>query len=172
MAYNEIRSLNPHFRSLMSASSGSGLATPFFTLSYACRWSCQLSVLKILPQVIYVATIIMFQDELILPQGWVAGQWVWGTTVYLATLVTVLAKAALISEWVPSNLGSIDNHLRSGLSSLWTKYTLAAIPGSLAFAMAFLPLYQWIAPLSGGGHLISAARRYVYLTFTPFFSVD
>lgn len=34
--------------------------------------------------------------------------------------------------------------------SLWTKYTLAAIPGSLAFALVSLPLYQWIAPMVGG----------------------
>ena len=48
--------------------------------------------------VIYIATAILFYDELILPQGWIAGQWVWGTTVYVATLATVLLKAALISE--------------------------------------------------------------------------
>lgn len=46
------------------------------------------------------------KDELILPQGWIAGQWVWGTTLYLGTLLTVLAKAALISECVKSRFSS------------------------------------------------------------------
>ena len=49
-------------------------------------------------QAIYLAVAIIFWDDLILPQGWVAGQWIWGTTAYIATLVTVLLKAALISE--------------------------------------------------------------------------
>ncbi|KAK4705641.1 phospholipid-transporting ATPase, partial [Phenoliferia sp. Uapishka_3] len=80
--------------------------------------------------VIYVATAWVMKDELILPQGWIAGQWVWGTTLYLGCLLTVLAKAALISD-------------------IWTKYTLAAIPGSFLFTMGFLPLYALIAPLGG-----------------------
>ncbi|KAL7010116.1 aminophospholipid translocase [Cystobasidiomycetes sp. EMM_F5] len=80
--------------------------------------------------IIYLCGVAIFYDELILPQGWLAGQWIWGTTVYMATLVMVLAKAAMISD-------------------LWTKYTVAAIPGSLAFAFVSLPLYQWIAPKVG-----------------------
>lgn len=48
-------------------------------------------------QVIYVVSVAILGD-LVLPQGWVAGQWVWGTTLYLSALLTVLAKAALISE--------------------------------------------------------------------------
>lgn len=52
-------------------------------------------------QVIYIVTACIEWDELILPQGWVGGQWVWGTTLYLGTLLTVLAKAALISEYAP-----------------------------------------------------------------------
>jgi hypothetical protein len=33
--------------------------------------------------------------------------------------------------------------------SIWTKYTLIAIPGSFVFTMIFLPLYSFIAPLLG-----------------------
>ncbi|KAK4057711.1 aminophospholipid translocase [Microbotryomycetes sp. JL221] len=80
--------------------------------------------------VVYVVTVLIFWGELILPQGWIAGHWVWGTTLYLSVLLTVLAKAALISD-------------------IWTKYTLLAIPGSFVFTMAFLPLYALIAPLTG-----------------------
>lgn len=35
------------------------------------------------------------------------------------------------------------------LSSLWTKYTVAAIPGSFVFTMIFLPLYAVVAPAIG-----------------------
>lgn len=48
--------------------------------------------------VIYLASVAIFWSGLELAQGWIAGQWVWGTTVYMATLLTVLLKAALISE--------------------------------------------------------------------------
>lgn len=33
--------------------------------------------------------------------------------------------------------------------SLWTKYTVAAIPGSFALTMIFLPAYAFITPLLG-----------------------
>jgi hypothetical protein len=49
-------------------------------------------------KVIYVVTVAIFWDGLALAQGWIGGQWVWGTTLYLSALLTVLAKAALISE--------------------------------------------------------------------------
>ncbi|KAK4055166.1 aminophospholipid translocase [Microbotryomycetes sp. JL201] len=80
--------------------------------------------------IVYIITVVIFWGELVLPQGWIAGHWVWGTTLYLSVLLTVLAKAALISD-------------------IWTKYTLLAIPGSFVFTMAFLPLYALIAPLTG-----------------------
>lgn len=35
------------------------------------------------------------------------------------------------------------------LDSLWTKYTLLAIPGSFVFTMIFLPAYSFVAPLLG-----------------------
>lgn len=37
----------------------------------------------------------------------------------------------------------------SRTGSIWTKYTLLAIPGSFAFTMCFLPLYAWVAPKLG-----------------------
>jgi phospholipid-transporting ATPase len=53
-------------------------------------------------QVIYVFTAAIFNQGLILTHGWIGGQWVWGTTLYLTTLLLVLGKAALISEYVLS----------------------------------------------------------------------
>lgn len=101
-------------------------------------------------QIIYVVSVAIFWDDLILPQGWIAGQWVWGTTLYLSALLAVLAKAALISEYVfappRTLLHSADAFY---LHSIWTKYTLLAIPGSFVFTMAFLPIYALVAPLIG-----------------------
>ncbi|KAF8514608.1 aminophospholipid-transporting P-type ATPase [Gautieria morchelliformis] len=78
--------------------------------------------------VLYGFSIILFWGDLKQANGFDSGHWFWGTTLYLAVLLTVLGKAALISD-------------------LWTKYTVAAIPGSFAFTMVFLPLYALIAPL-------------------------
>ncbi|KZP17756.1 Ca-transporting ATPase [Athelia psychrophila] len=78
--------------------------------------------------VLYGFSVILFWGDLKQATGFDTGHWFWGTTLYLAVLLTVLGKAALISD-------------------LWTKYTVAAIPGSFIFTMIFLPLYALIAPL-------------------------
>ncbi|KAF8512600.1 Ca-transporting ATPase [Hysterangium stoloniferum] len=80
--------------------------------------------------VLFGLSIIMFWGDLKQSNGFDSGHWFWGTTLYLAVLLTVLGKAGLISD-------------------LWTKYTVIAIPGSFAFTMVFLPLYALIAPLVG-----------------------
>ncbi|KAJ2307421.1 aminophospholipid translocase, partial [Coemansia sp. RSA 2706] len=59
--------------------------------------------------------------------GLVGGQWVYGVIIYTAVLTTVLLKAALITN-------------------MWTKWTVLAIPGSLALWFAFLPVYAVVAP--------------------------
>ncbi|WVF71294.1 hypothetical protein IAT40_006097 [Kwoniella sp. CBS 6097] len=78
--------------------------------------------------VLFIFSVLVFYNDLIASDGKNSGLWVWGTTLYLAVLLTVLGKAALISD-------------------VWTKYTLAAIPGSFVFTMVALPLYAIIAPL-------------------------
>ncbi|KAF8496459.1 calcium transporting ATPase [Russula emetica] len=72
-------------------------------------------------------SIILFWGDLKQSTGYDSGHWFWGTMLYLAVLLTVLGKAALVSD-------------------IWTKYTVAAIPGSFVFTMIFLPLYIAIAP--------------------------
>lgn len=85
--------------------------------------------------------------------------------LYLAVLLTVLGKAALVSEYVSLFLSR--PRILMNNSSLWTKYTVAgecrfssmnehltnnfssAIPGSFAFTMLFLPLYAVVAPAIG-----------------------
>jgi phospholipid-transporting ATPase len=77
----------------------------------------------------FVSQAIWFRDG-ILSDGKMAGHWVWGTALYTAALVTVLGKAALITN-------------------IWTKYTVIAIPGSLGIWFIFLPIYATVAPMLG-----------------------
>jgi phospholipid-transporting ATPase len=77
----------------------------------------------------FVSDAIYWRDG-VLPDGKIAGHWVWGTSLYTAGLVTVLLKAALITN-------------------IWTKYTVIAIPGSLAVWFIFLPVYATVAPKLG-----------------------
>ncbi|KAK1232321.1 aminophospholipid translocase [Marasmius sp. AFHP31] len=99
--------------------------------------------------VLYGFSIILWWGDIKQTTGLDTGHWVWGTALYLAVLLTVLGKAALISD-------------------IWTKYTVAgkpfpptsrpyiadflsssAIPGSFAFTMVFLPIYALAAPAIG-----------------------
>lgn len=49
-------------------------------------------------QVLFGFSIILFWGDLKQVNGYDSGHWFWGTTLYLAVLLTVLGKAALISE--------------------------------------------------------------------------
>uniref|UniRef100_A0A8H8CP71 Phospholipid-transporting ATPase n=1 Tax=Psilocybe cubensis TaxID=181762 RepID=A0A8H8CP71_PSICU len=80
--------------------------------------------------ILFGFSVILFWGDLKLVNGLDTGHWFWGTTLYLAVLLTVLGKAALISD-------------------IWTKYTVAAIPGSFVVTMLFLPLYAVVAPAIG-----------------------
>ncbi|GAA95052.1 hypothetical protein E5Q_01707 [Mixia osmundae IAM 14324] len=80
--------------------------------------------------IIFVCAAGVFWDDLVLTDGLDAGQWLFGTTVYMCVLLTVLLKAALVAN-------------------TWTKYTVMAIPGSFLFAAVFLPAFQALAPIIG-----------------------
>lgn len=77
--------------------------------------------------VLYVAAEFIWRNDLRLLDGQIAGHWVWGTALYTSVLVTVLGKAALVTN-------------------SWTKYHVIAIPGSLLIWFAFLPAYATVAP--------------------------
>lgn len=51
-------------------------------------------------QILFAFSCLVFKADLLATDGKNSGLWVWGTTLYLAILLTVLGKAALISEWV------------------------------------------------------------------------
>ncbi|CAG7854737.1 Probable phospholipid-transporting ATPase DRS2 [Serendipita indica DSM 11827] len=102
-----------------------GQKNTFFTKTAFWMWIINALYHSI---ILYGFSIILFWGDLKESNGFDSGHWFWGTTLYLAVLLTVLGKAALVSD-------------------LWTKYTVAAIPGSFVFTMIFLPLYCWIAPM-------------------------
>jgi hypothetical protein len=87
--------------SLRKLHSGYGLAMHFIIVSYA-------HVLPVHPtddvyqlvQVAFSFSVILFWGDLNQSSGYDSGHWFWGTMLYLAVLLTVLGKAALVSECV------------------------------------------------------------------------
>ncbi|PFH53769.1 hypothetical protein AMATHDRAFT_54264 [Amanita thiersii Skay4041] len=104
-----------------------GQKNEFFTKTSFWLWITNALYHSIL---LFGFSVILFWGDLKLSDGLDSGHWFWGTTLYLAVLLTVLGKAALISD-------------------IWTKYTVAAIPGSFVFTMLFLPVYAVVAPAIG-----------------------
>jgi phospholipid-transporting ATPase len=78
--------------------------------------------------ILYVASVLIWWRDMPMGDGKIAGHWVWGTALYTAVLVTVLGKAALVTN-------------------TWTKYHLLAIPGSLVIWFTFIPIYGTVLPL-------------------------
>ncbi|KAI7896450.1 uncharacterized protein EV154DRAFT_492260 [Mucor mucedo] len=69
-----------------------------------------------------------FADDSVFKSGFSGGQWWVGTTIFSATLATILWKAALITD-------------------TWTKYSWIAIPGSMVIWFLFLLLTAYVGPL-------------------------
>jgi phospholipid-transporting ATPase len=80
--------------------------------------------------ILYFVSEALWLNDGILPNGKIAGHWVWGTSLFTAGLVTVLGKAAIITN-------------------IWTKWTILAIPGSLVLWFIFLPAWGTVAPKFG-----------------------
>lgn len=60
-------------------------------------WGCFVNaVLHSL--LLFFAVSLVFQDDLVLQSGFVAGKWFMGLVVYSVVLVTVILKAALITK--------------------------------------------------------------------------
>lgn len=78
--------------------------------------------------ILYFFSAAIWKDDLILANGQMAGHWVWGTSLYAATLLTVLGKAGLVTN-------------------NWTKYHVMAIPGSMIIWYGFIGIYGTVAPL-------------------------
>ncbi|OZJ05495.1 hypothetical protein BZG36_01897 [Bifiguratus adelaidae] len=70
---------------------------------------------------LFFTGLLAFRDDQVFATGWTGGLWWVGTTVFSATLITILWKAVLITD-------------------VWTKYTFIAIPGSVVLWFIFLPV--------------------------------
>jgi len=80
--------------------------------------------------ILYIASELIWWNDLPLSNGKIAGHWVWGTALYTAVLATVLGKAGLVTN-------------------IWTKYHFIAIPGSMIIWMVFIAAYATVAPKLG-----------------------
>jgi phospholipid-transporting ATPase len=61
------------------------------------NFRCSL-ITEVLSKILFGFSVILFWGDLKQATGYDSGHWFWGTTLYLAVLLTVLGKAALISE--------------------------------------------------------------------------
>lgn len=78
--------------------------------------------------ILYIGAALFWWGDLILGNGETAGHWVWGTGLYASVLLTVLGKAALVTN-------------------NWTKYHVIAIPGSMVIWYVFIAVYGTVAPM-------------------------
>ncbi|KAL6910622.1 phospholipid-translocating P-type ATPase [Trichoderma evansii] len=77
--------------------------------------------------VLYIFAELIWYSDVIDNQGQTDGHWVWGTALYGSVLLTVLGKAALVTN-------------------NWTKYHVLAIPGSMAVWWVFIAVYGTVGP--------------------------
>ncbi|KAG5658725.1 hypothetical protein KAF25_007278 [Fusarium avenaceum] len=99
----------------------------FFRLKVFLQWIANAIYHSI---VLYIWGQLFWYGDLIQGDGKIAGHWVWGTALYGATLLTVLGKAALVTN-------------------NWTKYHVLAIPGSMAIWYVLTAVYGIVAPMAG-----------------------
>lgn len=78
--------------------------------------------------VIFVCSYFIYQHGDELDSGLSVNNWAWGTAVFTTCTLTTLGKAGLVV-------------------TLWTKFTLIAIPGSFIFWLLWFPAYATIAPM-------------------------
>ncbi|KAF7545637.1 hypothetical protein G7Z17_g9022 [Cylindrodendrum hubeiense] len=98
----------------------------FFKLKVFMQWIANAIYHSI---ILYIGGELFWYGDLIQGDGRIAGHWVWGTGLYAATVLTVLGKAALVTN-------------------NWTKYHVLAIPGSMAFWYLFIAVYGIVAPMA------------------------
>ncbi|KAK4190085.1 hypothetical protein QBC35DRAFT_491285 [Podospora australis] len=101
-----------------------GQKNTFFKVSVFASWIANAVYHSLL---LYIGGSLFFINDG--PQGnsHPAGKWVWGTAMYGAVLLTVLGKAALVTN-------------------NWTKYHVIAIPGSMVIWIVFVAVYGTVAP--------------------------
>ena len=102
-----------------------GQQNQFFKLKVFAQWIANAVYHSL---ILYIGAELFWFGDLIQGDGKTAGHWVWGTALYGAVLLTVLGKAALVTN-------------------NWTKYHVLAIPGSMAIWYVFVAAYGVVAPM-------------------------
>lgn len=78
--------------------------------------------------VIFICSFFTYKNSDNLASGLVSDHWAWGTAVFTTCTLTALGKSALTV-------------------TMWTKFTLLAIPGSFILWLIWFPIYAIVAPL-------------------------
>lgn len=103
---------------------GIGQQNKFFKFKNFAQWIANAMYHSLL---LYLGAVVFWYHDLIQADGLIAGKWVWGTALYGAVLLTVLGKAALITN-------------------NWTKYHVLSIPGSFVIWVVFIVFYASVFP--------------------------
>ncbi|KAK0711228.1 hypothetical protein B0H67DRAFT_555242 [Lasiosphaeris hirsuta] len=104
-----------------------GQKNEFFKIKVFVAWILTAAYHSI---ILYIGGSLFWIHDGVQGDGRMAGHWVWGTAMYGAVLLTVLGKAALVTN-------------------NWTKYHIIAIPGSMAIWIVFIAVYGTVAPKLG-----------------------
>lgn len=97
--------------------------------------------------VIFVCSMVIYRNMDATSDGLLVNNWAWGTAMYTTSTVTALGKAGLIV-------------------TMWTKFTVIAIPGSLVLWLCWFPAYATIAPLINVSKEFSGVLSHTYPTLT------
>ncbi|KAK6459736.1 membrane-spanning Ca-ATPase [Scheffersomyces xylosifermentans] len=96
---------------------------------------------------IFLSAFFIYRHGDVLSTGLIADNWTMGTAIYTTCTLTALGKAGLIV-------------------TMWTKFTLIAIPGSFLFWLAWFPLYSTIAPTTNVSQEYRGVLRATYPSLT------
>lgn len=104
-----------------------GQQNTFFKIKVFAAWILTAAYHSL---ILYIGGCLFWPHDGVQGDGMPAGHWLWGTAMYGAVLLTVLGKAALVTN-------------------NWTKYHVIAIPGSMAIFIVFIAVYATVAPKLG-----------------------
>lgn len=97
--------------------------------------------------VIFLCSYFIYQHGNQLANGTVVNHWSWGTAVFTTCTLTALGKAAMVV-------------------TLWTKFTLLAIPGLFILWLVWLPAYATIAPMINVSQEYRGVLKHTYPSIT------
>ncbi|KAL1916326.1 uncharacterized protein VTP21DRAFT_5943 [Calcarisporiella thermophila] len=106
--------------------------------------------------ILFFCGYLAFNDDLVLPGGYIGGHYIAGTIIFTSILMTLLLKGGLITD-------------------TWNKYAAFSIPGSLIVWFIFLPFFTWFGPIvrlsneydGVPGFIFTSPYFYLYIIVVP-----